>query len=96
MSSQSLTVIKGLSIMLISAALGITLWNLVAPAQLPSALHSTLRFAYGALVAHAIEGLVAAVYAPSRQEPPIRYGFYTFFTGFPSLVELFSRQERPQ
>ncbi len=93
MSSQSLTTIKTISMTLISAALGLELWNLVATGQFPASLHSTLRFAHGALAIHAIEGLIAAFYASPRQKPPIRYGIYTFFNGFPGLVELFEQQE---
>lgn len=81
---------------LIAAALGLELWNLFATGQFPEALDSTLRFTHVALTIHAIEGLIAAIYASPRQKPPIRYGIYTFFNGFPGLVELFEQQERPQ
>ena len=82
--------------MLISAALSLELWNLGAAGQLPTSLHSTLGFERIVLAIHAVEGFVAAAFATSRQEQPLRYGVYTFFTGLIGLMELFDQQESSQ
>jgi hypothetical protein len=42
-----------------------------------------------ALIGHAIEGLIAAVYAPSKGKSPLSMGIYTFFVGAFGLMELF-------
>ncbi len=99
MSSQSLTVIKGISITLIAAAIGLELWALWGPTsqgQLPEFTAPILKVAQIALLIHCIEGLVAAAYASSRKKQPLLYGLYTFFTGFVGLKELFDQQEHPQ
>ncbi len=44
--------------------------------------------AHFVLVAHGIEGVVAAVYAVRQQRSPFFYAIYTFFVGTVGLIEL--------
>ena len=94
-----LTTIKIISTMLIVGVLGLELRNLYAlqsqmtPFDLPFPLLWIGRFA---LVAHFLEGMVAFIYAPSRNQSAIASGIYTFFVGTVGLVELFELQETKQ
>lgn len=93
MKNGLLLVIKGISILLISGVLGLELWNLrAAIAQTPIFVLPDLVVWGGrfALVAHGIEGVVAAIYASRQQKAPIPYALYTFFVGTVGLVELFT------
>ena len=96
MPKRLLTTIKIISTILITGALGLELGNLYAlrsqltPIDLPFPLLWIGRFA---LVAHFLEGIVAFIYAPSRQQSAIASGIYTFFVGTVGLVELFELQE---
>jgi hypothetical protein len=99
MPKRLLTTIKIISTILIVGVLGLELRNLYAlqsqitPLDLPFPLLWIGRFA---LVAHFLEGIVAFIYAPSRNQPAIASGIYTFFVGTVGLVELFELQERKQ
>jgi hypothetical protein len=99
MSKFLLTTIKIISTMLIVGVLGLELRNLYAvqsqmtPFELPFPLLWIGRFA---LVAHFLEGMIAFIYAPSRNQPAIASGIYTFFVGTVGLVELFELQETKQ
>ena len=94
-----LTTIKIISTILIVGVLGLELRNLYAlqsqitPLDLPFPLLWIGRFA---LVAHFLEGIVAFIYAPSRNQPAIASGIYTFFVGTVGLVELFEWQGTKQ
>ena len=94
-----LTMIKIISTTLILGVLGLELRNLYAvqsqmtPFDLPFPLLWIGRFA---LVAHFLEGMIAFIYAPSRNQPAIASGIYTFFVGTVGLVELFELQETKQ
>jgi hypothetical protein len=94
-----LTTIKIISTMLIVGVLGLELRNLyalrsqIAPLDLPFPLLWIGRFA---LVAHFLEGMIAFIYAPSRNQSAIASGIYTFFVGTVGLVELFELQETKQ
>jgi len=94
-----LTTIKIISTMLIVGVLGLELRNLYAlrsqmtPFELPFPLVWIGRFA---LVAHFLEGMVAFIYAPSRNQSAIASGIYTFFVGTVGLVELFELQGTKQ
>lgn len=85
-------IIKVLSPILICAAIGVEIWTLYAlqtgsPLQpLPVGLFWFGRFA---LTAHAVEGIVASLFAKSREQSPITYGLYTFFVSTVGLLELF-------
>ncbi len=93
MKDGLLLIIKGISILLISGVLGLELWNLrAAIAQIPIFVLPDLVVWGGrfALVAHGIEGVVAAIYASRQQKAPMPYALYTFFVGTIGLVELFT------
>jgi hypothetical protein len=84
-------IIKVLSTILITAAVGLELGNLTTRFISDGSLAS-LQIVWWigriALVAHALEGVIAAFYAPSRQQSPLRYSLYIFFVGTIGLVEL--------
>ena len=99
MPKRLLTTIKILSTILITGALGLELRNLYAlqsqmtPLDLPFPLLWIGRFA---LVAHFLEGMIAFIYAPFRNQSAIASGIYTFFVGTVGLVELFELQGTKQ
>lgn len=99
MPKRLVIIIKIISTTLIIGVLGLELGNLyvlrsqMTPLDLPFPLLWIGRFA---LVAHFLEGLVAFIYAPSRNQPAIASGIYTFFVGTVGLVELFELQETKQ
>ena len=99
MPKRLLTTIKIISTILITGALGLELWNLYAvqsqmtPFELPFPLLWIGRFA---LVAHFLEGMIAFIYAPFRNQSAIASGIYTFFVGTVGLVELFELQGTKQ
>lgn len=51
----------------------------------------TERFA---VIIHFFEGVIAAIYAPSKNKPPLQYGVYTFFVGTVGLIELFKQENK--
>ncbi|MBH8556052.1 hypothetical protein I8751_27680 [Nostocaceae cyanobacterium CENA357] len=87
-----LSVIKLISTILIISALGWELGNIYAALNnqnMPSNLNFIFWIGRFALVAHLIEGIIATVYASSKNKAPIQYGIYTFFVGTVGLWELF-------
>ncbi|BAZ31441.1 hypothetical protein NIES4074_39140 [Cylindrospermum sp. NIES-4074] len=89
-------VIKVISIGLIVSAIGLELWNiqaLITNSQLPNGLHLILIIAHIALSAHFVEAIIAAYYAPSKNQTPVKYGIYTFFVGTVGLLELWENQD---
>jgi hypothetical protein len=94
-----LTTIKIISTILIVGVLGLELRNLYAvqsqmtPLELPFPFLWIGRFA---LVAHFLEGMIAFIYAPFRNQSAIASGIYTFFVGTVGLVELFELQGTKQ
>jgi hypothetical protein len=91
----TLTTIKGISIILITSAMGLEAWNLYAQMHnitIPVALDPVFALERIAVSAHGIEGIVAAGFASSKAKMPISYGFYTFFVGTIGLVELFTEE----
>lgn len=82
--------IKGVSIVLITGAIGLELWPMLSQLTqsprppLPIAVFWVTRFA---LIAHGVEALVAAVVAIRQQRSPIFAAIYTFFVGTVGLVE---------
>ncbi|MEO0534532.1 MAG: hypothetical protein AAF215_11790 [Cyanobacteria bacterium P01_A01_bin.123] len=88
MKKQIYTAIKVTSIGLVSATLAFELSNLALslPVQVPNLIIGFGRFV---LISHALEGAIAAIYAPSRQQRSLPYSFYTFFVGTVGLMELF-------
>ena len=96
LDSNFTSLIKILSIGLISSALGLELWNLHAGELQMLSSQGFKWMVYlerFALISHGLEGVIAAIYGPSKGQPPLRYGIYTFFVGTVGLVELFKAQE---
>ncbi|MBD2251841.1 hypothetical protein [Nostoc parmelioides] len=93
---QTLTsIIKVISTILISTAIGLELWNLYAVAaniNIPGILNPIFWVERFAVSCHFLEGIIAAFYAPSKKKMPIQYGIYTFFVGTVGLLELFSKK----
>lgn len=91
MKSIFFPLIKCLSIVLITSAIGLELWHLQPVAvqsqqiAIPPLVFWVARFA---LIAHGLEGIVAAIYAARQQRSPFFYAIYTFFVGTVGLVEL--------
>ena len=89
-------IIKIISTALITSAIGLELWNLqtsITNNQLPSILTPALIIAHIALSAHFIEAIIAAYYAPTRNQTAIKYATYTFFVGTVGLLELWENQD---
>ncbi|MTJ08343.1 hypothetical protein [Anabaena sp. UHCC 0204] len=89
-------IFKIISIALITSSIGLELWNIqtsITNSQLPNILTPALIIAHVALSAHFIEGIIAAYYAPSRNQTSIKYATYTFFVGIFGLLELFDNDE---
>lgn len=93
---QTVALVKVLSIVLITSAIGLELGHIVALLShhpLPRSLNPIFwleRFAVGI---HFIEGIIAAAFAPSRNKGAIGYGVYTFFVGTVGLFELLKQPE---
>ncbi|MEH1939457.1 MAG: hypothetical protein V7L01_04450 [Nostoc sp.] len=88
-------VVKIISTMLITSAIGLESWNIYAVitnSNLPSSLNPIFWIERFALMSHFIESIIAAFYASSRKKMPIKYATYTFFVGTIGLLELFDRE----
>ncbi|MEA5616893.1 hypothetical protein VB711_03420 [Cronbergia sp. UHCC 0137] len=88
--------IKAISIILISSAIALQLWDiqaLITHHQLPTSLNPILIIGRLALLAHFIEGIIAAYYANSKNKFPLQYAAYTFFVGTIGLLELWENPE---
>ena len=88
------TIIKVVSLVLIASGIGLELGNIYAfltHSKIPNSLNPVYWIERFAITAHLIEGIIAAAYAPSRKQMPIRYGTYTFFVGTVGLLELFDK-----
>jgi hypothetical protein len=91
MNSQLAKSIKIISTIAMTCALGLESWNLYLHLQsksLPPKLNSLFWLGSVALIAHGVEGLIAASKASSQDKNPLLYGIYTFFVGFVGLQEL--------
>jgi hypothetical protein len=87
--------VKVVSVILITSAIGLELWNtyaLLTNAQIPSSLNPIIWLERLAITIHFVEGVIAAYKAPSRKKMPIQYGAYTFFVGTVGLLELFETE----
>lgn len=99
MNQRTLTgtkIIKGLSIILMTGAIGFELWNRYTGFSLHESstlVRSLVWLERFAVTAHFTEGLIAAFYALSKQKNPIRSGIYTFFVGTIGLFELFNAEK---
>ncbi|MGK7918113.1 MAG: hypothetical protein AB4038_21680 [Prochloraceae cyanobacterium] len=86
------TLIKFISTILITTAIGLESWNIYSQLtyhQIPNIINPILWLGRLILIAHLIEGIIAAFSAPSKGEIPLKYGTYTFFVGTVGLFELF-------
>lgn len=95
--TQLFSIIKIIATILITSAIALELWNIqtsITHNQLPKILTPALIIAHVALSAHFIEGIIAAYYAPTRNQTSIKYAIYTFFVGTVGLLELFDNNER--
>ena len=91
MNPQLAKSIKIISTIAMTCALGLEGWNFYLYLQgksLPPDLNSIFLIASVALIAHGVEGLIAALKASFQDKNPLRYGIYTFFVGFVGLQEL--------
>ncbi len=91
MNPNTAKLIKTTSSILITGALGLELWNvylLSNNAILPGNIKPFFWVGSVALVAHGVEGFIAAFLARDRNINPVAYGIYTFFVGFVGLKEL--------
>ena len=89
--------IKTISIISITAALGLEIWNIYLHFNheiLPKKLNPIFWLGTVALIAHGVEGFIAAFNASSRDRNPFNYGIYTFFVGYIGLQELFARSPK--
>ncbi len=89
-----LSIIKVVSIILITSAIGLESWNayaLLTNSNMPSGLNLVFGIERFAIAVHFVEGVIAAYKAPSRKKKPIEYGTYTFFVGTVGLLELFEK-----
>jgi hypothetical protein len=83
--------IKVISTGLITSAIALELAQFYT--QLPHSYTTVLLIAHLALSAHLVEGIIAAIYAPAKNQRPIQYGAYTFFVGTIGLLELWERSD---
>jgi hypothetical protein len=87
--------IKIASSLVITCALGLSGWNLYLHSQgasLPPNLTSLFQLGSFILVAHGVEGAIAAFKAPIYNQKPLFWGVYTFFVGFVGLQELVNQE----
>ncbi|MBN3873119.1 MAG: hypothetical protein V7L00_20275 [Nostoc sp.] len=87
--------VKIISTMLITSAIGLESWNIYAVitnSNLPSSLNPIFWIERFAMTTHFVESIIAAFYAPSRKKMRIKYAIYTFFVGTIGLLELFSQE----
>jgi len=88
------TLIKIISVILITSAIGLELWNayaLLTNTNIPSSIQPFFWIERLAITIHLIEGVIAAYKAPSQKKMPLKYGTYTFFVGTVGLLELFEK-----
>lgn len=94
MNSTTARSIKIVSTLAMTGALGLETANLYLHLQnrsLPPSLNALFWLGSVALIAHAVEGCIAAYKARSRNKNPLSYGIYTFFVGYVGLQELDNR-----
>ncbi|HEY9659289.1 MAG TPA: hypothetical protein V6C65_12610 [Allocoleopsis sp.] len=97
MKLMLVSLIKSLSIVLMTGAIGLELWQLesvLTQSQQPAIPLVILWMARFALIVHGMEGIIAAVYATRQQRPPLFHAVYTFFVGTVGLVELYNDKKQ--
>ncbi|WP_347339517.1 hypothetical protein [Planktothrix sp. FACHB-1355] len=83
--------------MLITGAIALEIWHIYAVlthTEIPNSLNPIFAIERFAVVAHFVEGVIAAFYAASKNKTPLEYGIYTFFVGTVGLLELFDKFEK--
>lgn len=93
MNSTTTKSIEVVSTFAITGALGLEIWNIYSRLQgesLPANLNPLIWLASIALIAHGVEGVIAALKAHSQDKNPLLYGLYTFFVGYVGLQKLIS------
>jgi hypothetical protein len=86
-------IIKLLSTLITTGAIGLQAFNifeLLTKQEIPTTLNLLIHLAYIPIIAHLIEALIAAYYAPLKNHNRLKYSLYTFFTGTVGLLELFA------
>ncbi|MBD2346315.1 hypothetical protein [Anabaena subtropica] len=89
------SIIKVISTVLITSAIGLEAWNVYAvitKSNISSILNPIFWVERFAVTCHLVEGIIAAFYAPTKKKMPIKYGIYTFFVGTVGLLELFGKE----
>jgi hypothetical protein len=88
------TLMKGIASGVTLGAIGVELWGRI-PGIFPQVPFPLPNFfpigAHIVLIAHGMEGVVAAAIARRSYKNPFTIGLYTFFVGTIALMELFSR-----
>jgi uncharacterized protein with PQ loop repeat len=90
------SVVKIISTMLITSAIGLESWNIYAVitnSNIPSSLNPIFWIERFAMTCHFTLAIIAAFYATSKKKMPIQYATYTFFVGTIGLLELFEQDE---
>ncbi len=99
MKQKLFSLIKITSTILIACALGLETWQIylcLTDASLPDRLAPILWLFSIILVAHMIEGFIAAWKANTYHKNYVIYGIYTFFVGFVGLWELQETLSHPE
>lgn len=97
MNSTIAKLIKIASSLVITGSLGLLGWNLflhLQGASLPPNLTSLFQLGSFILVAHGVEGAIAAFKAPTYNQKPLPWIVYTFFVGFVGLQELANQESQ--
>ena len=80
-----ITSIKIISIVLISSAIALEIWNIITRGQIANSLRIIFTIERIAVISHFIEGIIASFYAKNK----LSYSIYVFFVGTVGLLELF-------
>ncbi|HIK06024.1 MAG TPA: hypothetical protein IGS40_15130 [Trichormus sp. M33_DOE_039] len=92
LKSQIVLPIKLISIVLITSAISLEVWNIYRPLN-NETVNAIFWFGRFALISHFLEAVIATIYASSKDEIPLKYGIYTFFVGTIGLLELFRKED---
>lgn len=96
MNNKNIFAIKIASIVLMTGAIGLELWNIYAiinQLEIPSNIKPIFWIERVAVAAHLVEAIIAAFNAGSKDKVWYKYGVYTFFVGTIGLMELFDEEK---
>ncbi|MEL6459360.1 MAG: hypothetical protein AAFQ91_14035 [Cyanobacteria bacterium J06621_15] len=96
MKSNNLFAIKIASIVLMTGAILLELWNIYAvlsQIEIPRNIKPIFWIERVAVAAHLVEAIIAAFNAGSKDKVWYKYGVYTFFVGTIGLMELFREED---